>query len=188
MGIFFKTANARLKDGRLTVSAPHAEPPVVWNGDLSEMRAASFNLEHIEGGTALIYTVPGAKKKETIAWFENRASARQALEALTRAMARPERRRFSGIAVYFAAFLGGIASVALVFWMSFALIILPIFTQVSQNLQQDLMAGQGQPGAADAQNPGTVQQGRNPGPQAEPQSSNRPGLPQDADEVLRQRR
>jgi len=79
------SSSARVKDGRLVMSMPDAETPVVWVMDLNDATTSVLRLESDKQGLYVIKK-HGGKAAETIAVYRNRQPAVRALSKATRAL------------------------------------------------------------------------------------------------------
>lgn len=81
------TASARVVDGKLILSFPHARTPVVWQMDLSEVKASALEVlenKNKDGHTLTLKTPKG--EKLDAAEFENRQDAVNGLMAASHAL------------------------------------------------------------------------------------------------------
>jgi len=79
------TASAHIKDGRLILSMPDAETPVVWLMDLNDATTSVLRLESDKQGF-FVLRKHGGKTAETIAVYRNRKPAVRALDKATKAL------------------------------------------------------------------------------------------------------
>ena len=79
--------SARVVDGKLILSFPHAITPVVWQMDLTQVKASALEVhENKDKGTAtLVLKTPGGANTD-IAPFEQKSQAVSALMAVSRAL------------------------------------------------------------------------------------------------------
>lgn len=79
--------SARVVDGKLILSFPHAITPVVWQMDLTQAKSSALEVhENKDKGTAtLVLKTPGGANTD-IAPFEQKAQAVSALMAVSRAL------------------------------------------------------------------------------------------------------
>lgn len=89
------TSSARVKDGRLVLSMPDAETPVVWVMDLSDITTSVLRLEADKQGLYVIKK-HGGKTAETVAVYRNRRPAVRALTRATKALDRARSLRGQG--------------------------------------------------------------------------------------------
>ncbi|MEM7650969.1 MAG: hypothetical protein AAF204_02660 [Pseudomonadota bacterium] len=80
-------ASARVVDGKMILSMPDALAPVVWQMDLSEVKASALELRHDEKTErfVLVLKTPRGEKNE-IAGFDKRTHALEALMAASAAL------------------------------------------------------------------------------------------------------
>ena len=78
-------SSAHVKDGRLVLSMPDAETPVVWVMDLNDATTSVLRLESDKQGFYVIKK-HGGKTAETIAVYRNRKPAVRALDKSTKAL------------------------------------------------------------------------------------------------------
>jgi len=89
------TATAKVNDGRLVLSLPDAETPVVWIMELNDAVTSVLRLESDKQGFYVIKK-HGGKTAETVAVYRNRRPAVRALNAATRALDRARSLRNNG--------------------------------------------------------------------------------------------
>lgn len=79
-------ASARIVDGRLILSLPHAERPVVWQMDLAQTKSSALEIRQSEDGSRhlLVLKTPRGETME-IAPFTDPADALEGLMAVTAA-------------------------------------------------------------------------------------------------------
>ncbi len=80
-------ASARVVDGKLVLSFPHAITPVVWQMDLTQVKASALEVhENKDTGVAtLVLKTPGGSGSD-VAPFEKKSQAVEALMAVSRAL------------------------------------------------------------------------------------------------------
>jgi hypothetical protein len=78
-------AGARVVDGKLILSFPHALTPVVWQMDLTQAKASALEVHEQNGTFVLVLKTPRAESTD-IAPFEKRAQAVEALMAVSKAL------------------------------------------------------------------------------------------------------
>ncbi|HEY8963888.1 MAG TPA: hypothetical protein VIN59_05425 [Alphaproteobacteria bacterium] len=93
--MFGNASSAKVKDGRLVMSMPDAETPVVWVMDLGEASTSVLRLESDKQGLYVIKK-HGGKVAETVAVYRNRRPAVKALTRATKAMDRARTYRGQG--------------------------------------------------------------------------------------------
>lgn len=86
---FFTKASspsAQVAGGRLVLSLPDAETPVVWVMDLGEASSAVLRLENDKNGFCVIRKHSGKSAVETVAVYRDRRAAETALARASRAL------------------------------------------------------------------------------------------------------
>lgn len=91
---FNQNASARVADGRLIMSMPDAETPVVWMMNLTDAMTSVLRLEMDRQGFFVIRRHGGKGAAETIAVYRDRKPAVQALARASRAL---EKARNTGL-------------------------------------------------------------------------------------------
>jgi hypothetical protein len=82
----YSPASARVVDGKLVLSLPHALTPVVWQMDLTQASASALEV-HDKNGTGASLTLKTPRGETTeIAVFETRALAVSALMSVSKAL------------------------------------------------------------------------------------------------------
>lgn len=79
------SSSAKVVGDSLVLSLPDAISPVVWRMELSEIKAAAFELKQNPEGYVLLMKTPKGEAQE-IAPFDNKSRAMKALMAASRAM------------------------------------------------------------------------------------------------------
>jgi hypothetical protein len=176
-------ASARVVDGKLVLSYPHAKTPVVWQMDLAQTKASALEVlkSKDDDGYTLTLKTPKGESLE-VAPFETRAQAVDALMAASHALENSSghiRQENTGGIVNTAVSeqrtakpksRGRLAPIILGLLM--LLILFGMWSMVSAPLAPPVQEGQGTATSA----PGAEN------PRAEP------GVPQSADDLLRSRR
>ena len=84
-------SSAEVVDKHLILSLPNAIEPIVWRMDLSKMGTASFEIKKIKSSDAhKLVLKPKKGTAESIAQFEDKETALNALLQASEAMQRPE--------------------------------------------------------------------------------------------------
>lgn len=86
-------ASAKVADGRLILSLPDAETPVVWALDLKDMDTAVLRVEHDKQGLYILRKLGGKSGIETIAVYRARDMAVNGLMQATHALASAKTQR-----------------------------------------------------------------------------------------------
>jgi len=80
-------ASASVVDGKLILSFPHAQTPVVWQMDLTQAKSSALEVVKAEKGKTFSLTLKTQKgEKVDIAQFENREDAIDGLMAASKAL------------------------------------------------------------------------------------------------------
>ncbi len=77
---------ANVVDNHLILSIPNAETPVLWRMELKKTGAASFEVKEDKNGSYLLVVKPTKTTSETIAPFEDKQDAIDALMAASNAL------------------------------------------------------------------------------------------------------
>ena len=80
------TSSAKVADGRLVLSMPDAETPVVWVMDLADSATAVLRLETDKNGYNVLRKYTGKGAAETIAVYRARDAAENALTVSSKAL------------------------------------------------------------------------------------------------------
>lgn len=80
------SASAKVVDGTLVLSLPDAITPVVWQMDLSQVRASAIEVRGADNGQFVLALKTPKGDVNDIAPYQTRAKAVHALMAITRAM------------------------------------------------------------------------------------------------------
>ncbi len=80
-------SSARVVDGKLVLSFPHAITPVVWQMDLTQVKASALEVheDKTTGVATLVLKTPGGSNTD-VAPFEKKSQAVEALMAVSRAL------------------------------------------------------------------------------------------------------
>lgn len=80
-------ASASVVDGKLILSFPHAQTPVLWQMDLAQAKASAIEVLKAEKGTDFTLTLKTQKgEKVIVASFETREEALEGLMAASKAL------------------------------------------------------------------------------------------------------
>jgi hypothetical protein len=94
-------SSARVVDGKLVLSFPHAITPVVWQMDLTQAKASALEVHENKdsGVSTLVLKTPGGSNTD-IAPFEKKSQAVEALMAISRALENAQGQIRSGTTPY----------------------------------------------------------------------------------------
>ncbi len=85
--------SAKVADGRLILSLPDAETPVIWIMDLNEAALCALRLETDRQGLCVIKRHGGKAAAETVAVYRDRKACEHALSMASHALARARESR-----------------------------------------------------------------------------------------------
>lgn len=80
------SSSAKVTNDTLIFSLPDAQSPIVWRMELSDIKAAAFEIQNKDDGNHMLVMKTSKKDPQEIATFNNNAKALKALMSVSQAM------------------------------------------------------------------------------------------------------